>query len=60
MSKIKVRNVPLKATYYLYIIYRVVDGANWYYDATNSLYNASCILHKVGNEAMITESTNII
>lgn len=59
MSKITVRNLPLKATEYLYVIYRVVDGVNWYYGATNNLRNASCILHEVGKEAMITESTNV-
>lgn len=55
---ITIRNCDSTCISYTYIIYRVVEGVNWYYCTTNDLTRASQICAELGSTARIAESEN--
>lgn len=55
----KINNLSIKAKNYQYIIYRIVDGENWYWGADNELSRCSEICAQLGDNARIVESINV-
>lgn len=55
---ITIRNCGAPCVSYTYVIYRVVEGVNWYYGATDDLARASQICAELGSNARVAESEN--
>lgn len=55
---ITIHNCGAPCVPYTYIIYRVVEGVNWYYGATDDLTRASHICAELGSIARVAESEN--
>ena len=59
MKRTKINNKSLDFANYKYVIYRVVDGVNWYWGACNNLEDCVNAIHVLGKNARITESENV-
>ena len=59
MKRTKINNKSLDFANYKYVIYRVVDGENWFWDAYNTLEECVNAIHVLGKNTRITESENV-
>lgn len=55
---LKIKNMPSTPIEGLYVVYRVVDGENWYYSSTKDITTACEMLHVLGDNAYIIEIIN--
>lgn len=56
---IEIKNLNLGAFGYKYIIFRIVNGINWYWGADNDIMRCSEICAQLGDNARIAESINV-
>ena len=59
MERTKINNKSSNYANYKYVVYRVVDGENWFWDAYNTLEECVNVIHMLGKNARITESENV-
>ena len=59
MERTKINNKSSNYTNYKYVVYRVVDGENWFWDAYNNLEDCVNVIHMLGKNARIIESENV-
>lgn len=57
---VQINNMSPRAKNYKYIIYRIVDGVNWYYGAYDDVLLCSEVCHTIGHNSRIVESNNVI
>lgn len=56
---ITISNLSSVARNYKYIIFRIVDGVNWYWGANDDVTKCSEICAQLGANARVVESINV-
>lgn len=56
MEHVKINNKPSNYANCKYVVYRVVNGENWFWDAYNNLEECVNALNFLGENARIVES----
>ena len=60
MAKIKIENLTQGAYDYKYIVFRIVEGKNWYWGAFDNVLRASEACAELGSNARIVETAHLI